>query len=116
MIWLLIFGQLVSFLMFCKYITNLQLICRLCGFPPFYGESQKELFENIMSGRYDFPDPEWTQVSEQGSVKGQKLRLTHSAKNFIKRMLVVDPEKRYTAEQALADEWILVFYPSISLE
>lgn len=32
----------------------------LCGFPPFYGDVQKELFDNIMSGNYDFPDPEWT--------------------------------------------------------
>jgi len=65
----------------------------LCGFPPFYGDSQKELFENIMSGRYDFPDPEWTEVSDQ-------------AKNFIKRILVVDAEKRYTAQEALADDWM----------
>jgi len=65
----------------------------LCGFPPFYGDSQKELFENIMSGRYDFPDPEWTEVSDQ-------------AKNFIKKILVVDAEKRYTAAEALADDWM----------
>ena len=39
---------------------------RLCGFPPFYGETQKELFENIMGGKYDFPEPEWTEVSEEG--------------------------------------------------
>jgi len=65
----------------------------LCGFPPFYGETQKELFENIMSGTYDFPDPEWTDVSDQ-------------AKSFIKSILVTDPEKRTTAEQCLNDEWI----------
>lgn len=39
----------------------------LCGFPPFYGETQKELFENIMNGQYDFPDPEWTEVSAGGN-------------------------------------------------
>jgi len=66
----------------------------LCGFPPFYGDTQKELFENIMSGTYDFPDPEWTNVSEE-------------AKNFIRKILVVDAEKRYNAEQCLADKWIL---------
>jgi len=65
----------------------------LCGFPPFYGETQKELFENIMSGTYDFPDPEWTDVSDQ-------------AKSFIKSILVTDPEKRTTAEQCLNGEWI----------
>lgn len=66
----------------------------LCGFPPFYGEAQKELFENIMSGSYDFPDPEWTEVSQE-------------AKDFIRHILVVDPTKRYTAEECLADPWIL---------
>jgi len=65
----------------------------LCGFPPFYGDSQKELFENIMNGTYDFPDPEWTEVSDQ-------------AKDFIKKILVVDVEKRASAEECLQHEWI----------
>jgi len=65
----------------------------LCGFPPFYGETQKELFENIMAGNYDFPNPEWSGVSSD-------------AKAFIKKMLVVSPEKRYTAEQCLKDKWL----------
>jgi len=66
----------------------------LCGFPPFYGETQKELFENILTGNYDFPNPEWAGVSDD-------------AKNFIKKMLVVNPEKRYTAEQCLKDKWLM---------
>jgi len=66
----------------------------LCGFPPFYGENQKELFENIMSGNFDFPEPEWTEVSD-------------AAKNFIKKILVVDAEERYTAEQCLKDPWLV---------
>jgi calcium/calmodulin-dependent protein kinase I len=49
-----------------SFPTTILIHCRLCGFPPFYGDSQKELFENIMSGTYDFPDPEWTDVSAQG--------------------------------------------------
>jgi serine/threonine protein kinase len=65
----------------------------LCGFPPFYGDVQKELFDNIMSGNYDFPDPEWTDVSEE-------------AKDFIKKILVVNPAKRMTAEEALKHPWI----------
>jgi len=65
----------------------------LCGFPPFYGDSQKELFENIMNGNYDFPDPVWTDVSPQ-------------AKNFIKKILVVNPEKRASDDQCIQDEWI----------
>eukprot|EP01114_Cavostelium_apophysatum_P003103 TRINITY_DN1283_c0_g1_i1.p1 TRINITY_DN1283_c0_g1~~TRINITY_DN1283_c0_g1_i1.p1 ORF type:complete len:492 (+),score=179.30 TRINITY_DN1283_c0_g1_i1:41-1477(+) len=68
----------------------------LCGFPPFYGDTQRELFENIMKGNYDFPDPEWSGVSED-------------AKEFIRKMLVVDPENRYNAEQCLKDKWIQDF-------
>jgi len=68
----------------------------LCGFPPFYGETQKDLFENILKGNYDFPDPEWSGVSDD-------------AKNFIRKMLVVNSEKRYNAEQCLKDKWLQEF-------
>jgi len=76
-------------------IWSIGVICYvlLCGFPPFYGESQKDLFENIMSGTFDFPSPEWDEVSE-------------AAKEFIKKILVVSPEKRYTAAQCLNDPWL----------
>jgi len=76
-------------------IWSIGVICYvlLCGFPPFYGETQKELFENIMSGTFDFPSPEWDSVSD-------------GAKTFIKKILVVDASKRYTAEQALNDPWL----------
>jgi len=65
----------------------------LCGYPPFYGEVQKELFENILAGNYDFPDPEWTDVSEE-------------AKDFIRKILVVDSQQRATAEHCLNHPWI----------
>ena len=31
----------------------------LCGFPPFYGETVPELFEQIMSADYDYPEDYW---------------------------------------------------------
>ena len=65
----------------------------LCGFPPFWGESQGELFDKILSVNFDFPDPEWTNVSA-------------TAKDFISHLLVKDPKERYTAEQCLAHAWI----------
>lgn len=65
----------------------------LCGFPPFYATSQNVLFEKILSADYDFPDPEWTHVSE-------------AAKNFIRHLIVKEPERRYTAQQALEDGWL----------
>jgi serine/threonine protein kinase len=68
---------------------------RLCGFPPFYEESTPLLFDQIMSGQYDFPEPYWTPVSDQ-------------AKDLIRHMLVVDPRQRYTTQQCLAHPWLSV--------
>ncbi|KYQ94367.1 putative protein serine/threonine kinase [Tieghemostelium lacteum] len=65
----------------------------LCGFPPFYASSQNLLFEKILTADYDFPEPEWTHVSE-------------NAKNFIKKLIVKDPDQRLTAKKCLEDAWI----------
>jgi len=65
----------------------------LCGFPPFYGESLPEVFEQIMKAEYDFPEPYWNEISIE-------------AKDFISKLLVVDPSKRYSAKQALKHPWI----------
>jgi len=65
----------------------------LCGFPPFWGESQGELFDKILSVDYEFPDPEWTNVSSK-------------AKDFVKSLLVKDPKERFTAAQCLEHPWL----------
>ena len=36
----------------------------LCGFPPFYDESNAVLFQLIKKGQYTFPSPYWDDVSE----------------------------------------------------
>jgi len=65
----------------------------LCGFPPFYGESLPEVFEQIMKAEFDFPEPYWTDISKE-------------AKDLICKLLVVDSKKRLTATQALTHPWI----------
>jgi len=65
----------------------------LCGFPPFYGDSLPEVFEQIMKADYDFPEPYWDNVSKE-------------AKDFIKNLLVVNPQKRFTSDQSLNHAWI----------
>jgi len=65
----------------------------LCGFPPFYGESLPEVFEQIMKADYDFPEPYWNDISAE-------------AKDLIAKLLVVDPKDRYTPTQALQHPWI----------
>jgi serine/threonine protein kinase len=64
-----------------------------CGYPPFYSESTPELFRMIKTGKYSFPEEYWKGVSEE-------------AKDLVSNMLVVDPKKRFTAEQCLEHAWI----------
>ncbi|XP_078457104.1 serine/threonine-protein kinase DCLK1-like [Lampetra planeri] len=68
----------------------------LCGFPPFRasdGDDQEALFDQILVGQLDFPSPYWDNIS-----------LT--AKELISRMLQVDVDKRFSAEQVLAHPWV----------
>lgn len=65
----------------------------LCGYPPFYDDSDANLFAQIMRGEYEFDSPYWDDISD-------------SAKNFIKCLLQIDPKRRYTCKQALAHPWI----------
>lgn len=59
---------------------------RLCGYPPFYEDSNEKLFEMIKSGKLEFPSPQWDTISD-------------GAKDLIKHLLNVDPKLRYTADQ-----------------
>ena len=44
---------------------------RLCGFPPFYSTGGAPISpgmkRRIIQGQYAFPDPEWTNVSSEGT-------------------------------------------------
>ncbi|CAK9063963.1 Calcium-dependent protein kinase 4 (PfCDPK4), partial [Durusdinium trenchii] len=64
----------------------------LSGCMPFAGSEYHQI-TCIMSGMYDMEDEEWTCISR-------------SAKDFVKKLLVVDVADRMSAEQALAHEWI----------
>ena len=67
----------------------------LCGYPPFYDESDAVLFELIMKGKFDFDDRYWHEISS-------------GAKDLIRAMLQVDPEKRITTQQVCnADHTVL---------
>lgn len=47
----------------------------------------------IRTGQYDFPSPEWTNV-------------TVEAKELIRGMLIVDPNKRLTIGEVMKNKWI----------
>ncbi|XP_050964695.1 serine/threonine-protein kinase Chk2 [Labeo rohita] len=71
----------------------LLFIC-LGGYPPFNTEcSTMSVREQIINGHYRFIPSQWKKVSNE-------------AKDLIKKLLVVDPEKRLSVEDALAHPWL----------
>lgn len=60
----------------------------LVGCPPFWHRKQMYMLRAIMEGKYSFHNPEWDDISD-------------APKDLISRLLVVDPSKRLTADEAL---------------
>ncbi|NXW44302.1 KCC1G kinase, partial [Nyctiprogne leucopyga] len=82
----------------------------LCGYPPFYEETESKLFEKIKEGYYEFESPFWDDISE-------------SAKDFIRHLLDKNPNTRFTCAEALRHPWIngntalhRDIYPSVSAQ
>lgn len=46
---------------------------RLCGYPPFYSNHglaiSPGMKKRIRMGQYEFPNPEWSDVSEDGKIQ-----------------------------------------------
>ena len=64
----------------------------LCGSPPFYGKNEKEIFAKILNGNFSFKHKIWNKVSNE-------------AKNLVKKLLEINPDKRISAKKALEDAW-----------
>jgi calcium-dependent protein kinase len=64
----------------------------LSGNPPFNGQTDQDIYEEIEKRKFDFPDAEWANISSD-------------AKDLISKMLC-DPDKRLTAQQVLCHPWI----------
>ncbi|KAI5607104.1 MAP kinase-activated protein kinase 3 [Silurus asotus] len=69
----------------------------LCGFPPFYSNTGQAISpgmkRRIRMGQYEFPKPEWAEVSEE-------------AKQLINQLLKTDPNERMTISQFMNHPWI----------
>ncbi|XP_074054149.1 MAP kinase-activated protein kinase 3 [Macrotis lagotis] len=69
----------------------------LCGFPPFYSNTGQAISpgmkRRIRMGQYGFPNPEWSEVSEE-------------AKQLIRLLLKTDPTERMTIAQFMNHPWI----------
>lgn len=91
----------------------------ICGYPPFYGQCwrencgwdqglscndcQENLFKRIQRGEFDFPDPEWENVSQ-------------GAKDLICHLLVKNVRERFTADEVLKHPWVCNGAPETKLQ
>ena len=74
------------------------LYIMLCGYPPFYSEIPNQslsqrMKSRIMSGSFEFPEKEWSNISD-------------NAKDLIRNLLCVDATKRITIDLVLAHPWL----------
>lgn len=65
----------------------------LCGYPPFYDEDDMQLFELIKKGEYEYESPYWDEISQ-------------TAKDFIARLLTLNPKTRMSCKEGLQHPWI----------
>lgn len=65
----------------------------LSGMPPFWGDTEKDIFSQILAGNLDLQTPPWPEISEE-------------AKDLVCRILTHDVAARLTAEQMLQHPWL----------
>lgn len=65
----------------------------LVGYLPIMKETQSELFQEIRTGNWKFQEEDWEHISAE-------------ARAFVARLLNVDPEQRWTVEEAIESPWI----------
>ena len=66
----------------------------LGGYPPFYDDDHEQLYERIKAGVYEFHEEFWSKISSE-------------AKDFINKLLTVNPDDRATATDLLAHPWVV---------
>ncbi|KAK5849785.1 hypothetical protein PBY51_014091 [Eleginops maclovinus] len=75
----------------------------LSGSMPFEDDSRTRLYRSIVRGKYSFHGDPWPSVS-------------NLAKDFIHRLLPLDPAARLTADQALHHPWVASMAASSSMK
>ncbi|KPU75600.1 uncharacterized protein Dana_GF22731 [Drosophila ananassae] len=78
------------------WAAGIILYILLCGFPPFVApdNQQEPLFDAIISGVYEFPDPYWSDIGD-------------GVRDLIANMLQSDPAVRFTSEDILDHYWTM---------
>nr|XP_009931912.1 PREDICTED: serine/threonine-protein kinase H1 [Opisthocomus hoazin] len=75
----------------------------LSGTMPFEDDNRTRLYRQILKGKYSYSGEPWPSVS-------------NLAKDFIDRLLTVDPSDRMTALQALKHPWVVSMAASSSMK
>jgi calcium-dependent protein kinase len=65
----------------------------LCGSPPFYGDTDEEIYAKVREGKFSLDGEEWDEISDE-------------AKDLLKNLLRKDLNKRYSCEDALNHAWL----------
>jgi calcium-dependent protein kinase len=66
----------------------------LSGMPPFNGQSDQEIMKKVRIGKFSFSDPIWSSISDK-------------CKDFITKLLTLNPDERVSAEDALKLPWLV---------
>ena len=64
----------------------------LSGRPPFAGDNDREIMDKVAKGKYDLEESPFDKLSNSG-------------KDLIRKLLVMDPKKRISAQEALNHPW-----------
>lgn len=75
------------------FATGVILYILLCGYPPFYSKSNRQLFMQTVKGIYRLEGKDWDVISPE-------------AKDLVKKMLAVFPQDRISTEEILKHPWI----------
>lgn len=59
------------------------LFTLMCGYPPFWGDTEREIYGRVKRGHYAFEGPDWQVRSP-------------AAKDLVNMLLVMQPSARYT--------------------
>ncbi len=73
------------------------LFIMLCGYPPFEGDNNKEIFKRVLQQKLEFDPEDWTQISEE-------------VKQLISLMLQKDPQNRISIIDALNHPWFSIIH------
>lgn len=82
------------------FSAGVTLYVMLCGYEPFYGETDNELKEANKAATVDFPKDDWGHVSAD-------------AMHLVKQMMHAEPVKRLDARQALQHPWFAKNIPNL---